>query len=72
MHYLPKKSNSKCDLEISVSHLLIPLSSLVKNGEMPFNLIGGEPNKPANIKPEDVRAKRSGMQGFVNNKILFN
>lgn len=33
MHYLPKKSNSKCDLEISVSHILIPLHNLTKNGE---------------------------------------
>ncbi|KAL4486335.1 hypothetical protein ABPG72_007121 [Tetrahymena utriculariae] len=65
MNYLPKKSNSKCDLEISVSHVIIPFSNLVRNGEYSFQLNGGEPTKPANIKPEDIRAKRSGVSAFI-------
>lgn len=38
MHYLPKNCNSKTDLEISVSHVMIPLATLNKNGENVFNL----------------------------------
>lgn len=65
MHYLPKNSNSKTDLEISVSHVLIPLNTLNKNGEMSFNLSGGEPSNPVFINPEDVRTKRTGFKTIV-------
>jgi len=65
MHYLPKNSNSKTDLEISVSHALIPLSALNKNGEMSFKLQGGDPSNPVFINPEDVRTKRTGINTIV-------
>ena len=66
MHYLPKNSNSKTDLEISVSHVLIPLSALSKNGEISFKLQGGDPSNPVYINPEDVRTKRTGFNTIVN------
>lgn len=59
MHYLPEKSNSKCDLEISVSHTVIPLSNLNKSGENTFSLQGGDPSYPTTIDPSDVRTKRT-------------
>jgi hypothetical protein len=67
MHYLPTKSNSKSDLEISVSHTTMPLADIVnKSGEHVLSLKGGDPSKPAEIKPEDVRTKRSGLSNIVS------
>lgn len=69
MHYLPKNCNSKTDLEISVSHVMIPLGSLNKNGENVFNLQGGDPSNPVFIDPADVRTKRTGFKTLVRRRI---